>query len=238
MRRIMLDQYTPSQLLHLCRPVAFFRHLAQADMAQFALLMRHSCLMELEAGEVLIEKDTVGERFYSLLAGQLAIFPEKRQADTAINELSAGTIVGALSMLNRQPRTATVAVSSMDGAKVLATDFSVFGELEDMGRVSLACKLQFFREVAGHIYRMLKEYQYQVSDDLIREELCTLMSFEGRRNSLDELEYLTEFASALAWLLNCCNSRIEPKVRMFSESRLESRLARRLKLPQRPLVRR
>src|SRR5690606_21243829 len=119
MLRKALNDYPPTLIDHCISQIDFFAGVAAEYPQQLAVLMQHTTLIELEAGEVLIEKDTIGEAFYALVRGQLAIFPEKRLAETAICALQPSQIVGALAMLNRQPRTATVAVASLDGALVM-----------------------------------------------------------------------------------------------------------------------
>lgn len=219
-----LSDYPPTLINHCIEQIDFFAGLVTADPQQLLVLMQHTCLIELEAGEVLIEKDTIGSAFYSLVRGQLAIFPEKRLADTAICELLPSQIVGALAMLNQQPRTATVAVSSVDGALVLATDFTVFGELTDCSVISLSTKLSLFRHVVQHIYHTLQQLERDIPDTRLSEELSALMLYQHQQGTLDELEHLAELATGLAWLLDCWNHRITPCVPMFSEKALEAKL--------------
>lgn len=231
MLRKSIADYSPDQVRQLARQVVFLRHLADQDPTQFAALMARSQIVELEPGEVLIEKGTLGDEFYALAQGQLAIFPERRLADTAICELMPGQVVGALSMLNRQPRSATVAVSGIDGAQVFALPFAVFGRLDEFGCVSLDTKLRLFREVVEHILSTLHHFERIAPDVVLSGELYSLAPFDGRAGSFAELEYLAEMAGALAWLLDCWNQRMPARVEMFSEASLEQRLAGLLRRP-------
>ncbi|HEY9034236.1 MAG TPA: cyclic nucleotide-binding domain-containing protein [Pseudomonadales bacterium] len=225
MLRKNLSDYNEHSLQQLGRRIAFFRHLADSDPGQLQCLLSHSVMIELEPGEVLIEKGTRGSEFYALAEGQLAIFPEKRLADTAICELWPGQLVGVLAMLNQQPRTATVAVSSLAGATVFATDFRRFGALEDFSVISLSSKLALLREVVGHIHATLRQCERDVPDAGLSNELATLTDFAGRPGSLDELEHLAEQAAGMVWLLDCWNQRLPARVPMFSEQQLEQQLA-------------
>lgn len=223
-------EYEPATVDFYVQQIPFFANLKHNDYAQFATLMKHTRIIELEAGEVLIEKGTVGNIFYSLVHGQLAIFHNKRPTDTAIGELFPNEIFGALSVINQEPRTATVVVSSVEGATVFCTDYSVFGELDDFSVVSMNTKLTMFRDVVKHIHKMLKSYEQEVPDALLSEELSTVMEFRGTENSQEELEYLAELATALAWLLERWNAKIIPAIPMFDEAVIEARVSAMLNL--------
>lgn len=229
MLRKPLDSYPQTLIEHCISQIDFFAALAENDAEQLALIMQHTQLIELEAGEVLIEKDTIGNAFYALVRGELAIFPDKQLGDQAICRLLPSQIVGALAMLNRQPRTATVAVASLDGALVMATDFTVFGELDDFSAIHLTTKLCLFRLVVQHIYQTIIAMQAQSPDQRLAEELAILMQSPHQPDSVDELEYLAEFAMGLAWLLASWNLKVQPEVEMFSETALEQKLAALLK---------
>lgn len=233
MRKFPLNEYAPETIEYYVRQIRFFDDLARQDPAQYELLMKHTCIMELEAGEVLIEKDTLGCIFYSLVYGQLAIFHEKRPGESAICELFPSQILGALSIINHQPRTATVVVSSVEGATVFCTDFSIFGELDDFSRVSLYTKLAMFRDVVRHIHATLQNYEKQVPDELLSQELSTLMEFQGEQNSMEELEHFAELAIGLAWLLGRWNAKAAPSVPMFDEALLERRISALLNIEAR-----
>ncbi len=225
MRKFSLSEYAPETIEYYVRQIQFFDDLARQDPVQYDVIMQHTCIMELEAGEVLIEKDTMGCIFYSLVHGQLAIFHEKRPGDAAICELFPSQILGALSIINHQPRTATVVVSSIEGATVFCTDFSIFGELDDFSIVSFSTKLAMFRDVVKHIYATLQNYEREAPDELLSQELSTLMEFHGKPDTMEELEYFAELAIGLAWLLGRWNARIVPHVPMFDEALLERRLS-------------
>lgn len=232
MLRKALSDYPPILVEHCISQIDFFARVAETEPQQLAILLQHTCLIELEAGEVLIEKGTIGSAFYALVRGQLAIFPEKRLEESAICALQPSQIVGALAMLNRQPRTATVAVASLDGALVMATDFTVFGELDDFSVISLPVKLSLFRHVVQRIYQTLQDAERNNPDAGLSEELAALMLHSHKAGTLDELEHLAELATGLAWLLDCWNHRITPSVPMFSERALEQKLAALLKRPR------
>lgn len=229
MLRKSLSSYPNELIEHCISQIDFFAALAESAPEQLALIMQHTVLIELEAGEVLIEKGTIGDAFYALVRGDLAIFPEKRTSEHAISLLVPSQIVGALAMLNQQPRTATVAVASMDGALVMETDFSVFGELNDCSRIHLATKLLLFRLVVASIHKTLCSMEITAPDQSLSDELAILLDSTAEPDSLDELEYLAELAMGLAWLLDRWNHKVEPHVAMFSEQALEQKLAALLK---------
>lgn len=229
MLRKPLTSYPPALIEHCISQIDFFSMLAERDAEQLSLIMQHTQLIELEAGEVLIEKGTIGNAFYALVRGELAIFPDKQLTEQAIRRLLPSQIVGALAMLNRQPRTATVAVASLEGALVMATDFTVFGELDDFSKIHLTTKLCLFRLVVQHIYQTIVAMQVYSPDQRLAQELAMLMQSPHEPDSVDELEHLSELAMGLAWLLASWNLKVQPEVELFSEKALEQKLAALLK---------
>lgn len=229
MRRRALSEYAPEVIDYFVRQVPFFDELARLDRPQFDLFMANSVMMDLEAGEVLIEKGSIGNKFYSLVQGKLGIFTEKTPSENAIGELVPSQLVGVLSIINQEPRTATVAVSSAEGATVFETDFSIIGELDDFSQVSLSTKILLCREVVRRIRTTLEMSQRLSNDELLAEELSTLMFFEGVASTIEELEYLVELASALTWLLENWNNRADACVEIFDEQSIKARLVPLLK---------
>jgi len=224
MRRFALDLYAKETIDHYVRQIPFFDRLATSDPAQYAIFLAHTVILELEPGEVLMEKGTVGEHFYSLVYGKLAIFKERRPGDNAICEVLPGQLLGALSIINHEPRTATVVVSSIEGATVFCTDYSMFGELDDVSVVSIASKRMMFMDVIAGIRQVIERCMRELPNVALSEELSTLEEYVGEEGSIDELEYLSEQAMALAWLLNRWNRLQEPQVMMFDEAAIEKRL--------------
>jgi hypothetical protein len=225
MRRFLLNEYPVNTVEYYIQQVPLFAELLQQDPQQFNTLMQHTSIMELEPGEVLIEKGTVGTIFYALVHGQLAIFPQKRPGEKAICELFPGQMLGALSVINQMPRTATVMVSSVEGATVLCTDYAVFGDVDDFSVISMGTKLHLFRDVVRHIRCTIQAYEVAIPDEELSRELTTLMMFAGEKDSLDEIEHLSELATALAWLLDKWNAKVTPQVPLFDESDIENKLA-------------
>jgi len=129
-----------------------------------------------------------------------------------------------LSIINHEPRTATVVVSSIEGATVFCTDYSMFGELDDVSVVSIASKRMMFMDVIAGIRQVIERCMRELPNVALSEELSTLEEYVGEEGSIDELEYLSEQAMALAWLLNRWNRLQEPQVMMFDEAAIEKRL--------------
>ncbi len=62
----------------------------------------------LEAGEILFRDGDEGELLYVVSRGELAVFKEVDGAERELAVLPAGSFVGELSLLNGEPRSATV----------------------------------------------------------------------------------------------------------------------------------
>lgn len=230
MRRFPLNQYAKETVEHYIQQLPFFAELAKVDNQQYQILLQHSQIIELEPGEVLIEKGTVGDDFYSLVSGKLAIFQQRRPDDCAVCEIQAGKTLGALSIINHEPRTATVVVSSVEGATVISTDYAIFGEIADFSSINLATKRHMFIHVINQIREVIDRYAVDLPNATLTEELSTLTAYVGEAGSLDELEYLSEQAMALAWLLDRWNAITIPNVHLYDEAVIEQRLMKLLDL--------
>ena len=64
--------------------------------------------VQLQAGEILFREGDEGELLYVVSRGELAVTKEVDGTEREMVRLPAGTFVGELSMLNGEPRSATV----------------------------------------------------------------------------------------------------------------------------------
>ena len=126
-----VEELGEDTLKALLNQIPFFNDLSVQDHQQFELLLEHSTIVELDPGEVLMKKGSMDQKFYFLLKGNLDVFAEEDRSTKAIGQLTEGQVLGALSIINEQPRTATLAAGSTEKAMLFSTDFSIFGEKEN-----------------------------------------------------------------------------------------------------------
>lgn len=83
-----------------------------------------------QAGEVVIQQGAPPDRFYLLSAGAVQVTIDRADAEPLVlAELRAPDCFGEIGLLEARPRTATVRVSSEDGAHLLALDRRAFQAL-------------------------------------------------------------------------------------------------------------
>ncbi|CAA0090545.1 Uncharacterised protein [BD1-7 clade bacterium] len=212
MNLLQLAELDPEKLQRLTAPIAFWTDLRVDDQLQFQLLMESSQLVELTPGEILGRKGARSSQIFSLVRGSLDVFPEIMPGDRALSQLSPGQIIGALGVLNDEPRTATLAASTIEGAQVIATDLAIAGRLVDFSKVNLNTKIRLYRNVVNNTRWKLEVYKNSTNDLTLKQELSLFKPFAGDRNSKEELEFLAEQCEGLGILLDCWNVAVEPTI--------------------------
>jgi len=208
MKQTPLDKYPKDKIKSMLNGIPFFNDLSIKDSQQHQLLLHHSVIVELSGGDVLIKKGDTDRTFYFLLKGDLAVYTEEKpdKKSVPISTLSQGQVLGALTIITGQPRTATVAVEKKAGdALVFETDFSVFGELNDFSKITLATKLAFFRNVINNTRFKLESYKTKDPKHPLAEAYAKLEKFAGAKDTKEELAFLHKQASMFARLLSKWN---------------------------------
>lgn len=204
MKETALNKHSVEQIRSLLQQIPFFADLAMHDYQQYELLLKSSSLIELEANEPLLKKGEVDNKFYFLLEGQLYVFPEESLDKAPISELSPGQVLGALAIINKQPRNASITATHL-GAKLLAVDFSVFGEFEDFSQVKLSTKLSLLRIVVNNTRWKLQVYKMNNPEHPLVTYLDAIPQFTGNKGTVSELKHLALQTRALADLLTKWN---------------------------------
>ena len=151
-------------------------------------MLKHSTMIELAPKEQIIKQGTVDQTFYFLLKGQLDVYPGEAIKGKPINQLSPGQVFGALAIINQQPRTASLAASSDSAATLFATDFSIFGAIDDFSKIKLETKLSFLRIVVNNTRWKLEVYKMNDPDHQLVRKLDAIARFNGQKNSREELD--------------------------------------------------
>lgn len=207
-----LTSYNPEDIQKLIQQIPFFTDLQVTDQQQYDLIISHTQVHEMDPGEMILQKGTVDKYFYSLIRGSVDVFADIKPGKKAISQLSSGQVLGALGIINNEPRTATLAASNDEGATLIVTDFSILGDIDDFSQINLTTKLRFFNNVVNNIRFKLEQYKKDTSDPTLAQELKLLKPFSGEKNSVQELEHLAEHASYLGCLLDSWNDAMEPEI--------------------------
>lgn len=209
MKQTPYDQYPKDKIKGLLDGIPFFNDLSVRDPAQHQFLLKQSSIMELSPGEVLIKKgEHIPPHFYFLLKGELAIYPDAKieRKSPVVGRLAQGQVLGALAVITGRPRTATIAVEKGAGdALVFCADFSCFGELKDVSKVSLGTKLALYRNVINNTRFKLEGYKAKNPKHPLTEEYLKIPKFSGEKDTFLELQHYTQQAIAMARLLEKWN---------------------------------
>ncbi|NRB38659.1 MAG: cyclic nucleotide-binding domain-containing protein [Pseudomonadales bacterium] len=208
MKKTALQNYLNQDVKKYLSKISFFKALLQANKDQHDLLVSVTDVIVLEPGEVIINKGSVDRMFYSVVQGKLDVFADDIDGQASIGHVSAGQVVGGLSLISQKPRTATLAASRLNGAVLLATDFKLFGHVDDFSHVDLETKLCLFRNVVNFTTWKLDEYRHHSKDEKLAAELGKILDFSGIKDSLDELIYLEKQSLMLGRLLGQWNEAV------------------------------
>lgn len=196
-----LDQCPQQAIEALVGAVSLFKQIRCIDPGQLELLFQHSQILELRPGEVVIEPDLIDSWLYFLLRGQLAVYAGE-QTRRRVNTVTPGEIFGDLAVLMDHTRSALIiADTRCKRSMVVRTDFSIFGEIEDVTRVSLPVKLTFYRNIVHNLRWKLELYRDRFPGHPFATSHRQVRLFAGQRDSLAELLSLDVQARQLADLL-------------------------------------
>lgn len=209
MKTTPITSLTPDVLDALLSGIPFYKDLMFNDPEQMKLLLSHSLLFEPAPGEVVIEKGGRDKIFYFLLSGMLAVYPDGKRKGQALNYLSAGQILGALSLLCNSPRTATLVADPQSlRVQLFGADFSPFGELTDFSQIKLSTKLVLWRMVMNNTRWKLGVYKMQNPDHPLTQALQRVETYTGEKNTVEELKSLDRQIHQLTDLMQKWNDAL------------------------------
>ena len=200
-----IRQLSPAELTALLARIPFFKELRQRDDQQLQALLAHSCLVELDAGETIMRRGQQGTWLYFLIKGRLVVYRDEPDPAGALNTITPGELFGDLALLCDRERKATVAAAPDRGALLFASDFQIFGDLENFTRVTLPTKLLFYRTVVHSIRWRLEVSRMEQPQHPLVSELLRIPVYAGPRDTAEELRALDYQAQRLALLLERWN---------------------------------
>lgn len=188
--------------------VSLFRQIQQQDPNQFELLKQYSQIVEADSQESIIESGQIDTWLYFLFKGKLAVFAGE-PAIKRVNSISPGQMFGDMAVLMHQPRAATVQVDeTCKRAFVLRTDFSIFGEPDEVQNVSLATKLLFYRAMVHNLRWRIEAFRLEFPDMNSSIGLNKVSLYGGSKDTLEELLSLDAQAQQLSDILEYCNESL------------------------------
>jgi len=198
-----LYHYQQESLDSLLSSIPFYKAVKQRDQWQYDLIMSYSRVIEYSPGEMLLEQGQRDQWLYFLLRGQLAVvIGSGKHERKVVNYITPGEVFGDLAVLVDHLRTATVVADpNCKSVLVFGTDFQVFGELEDFSKVSLATKLEYYRNMVHNLRWKLEVYRMSYPDQSFASNHRKVKLHTGKRDTFEELKSLDEQARALARLL-------------------------------------
>jgi len=204
MEQKLISQLPREAVERLIATLPFYKQVRQTDDWQYELLLTHSRVVTYSPGESVLRKGDTDSWLYFLLKGQLVVLAGEREH--AVNYVTPGEVFGDLALLLGSGRTATLNVDpACREATVFATDFTVFGELEDCSRINLATKLCYYHNLLHSLRWKLEVYRGQYPDFELAEKHRGVKLYRGEKHSLVELCALHQQACELAGLLGLWN---------------------------------
>lgn len=140
-----------SDLIHALARTPICRDLSDEEVGRIADQGR---VERWAAGAVILEEGTVGPRLVIVLEGRVAITKrDANGADQALGDLEAGGVLGEVSLLLQQPRSATA--TALTGLRVFAMERAAFEDMIAAGDPA-ALKMGFAlaRALAGRLVEM------------------------------------------------------------------------------------
>lgn len=203
MRTLALNEIPAVSLDDLLAGISFFRELREVDPRQAEFLATYARVVAIEPGETIIHHGDSDPNFYFLLRGQLLVYPDDQSVQgEPLNVITAGHVFGALAMICRVDRTATiVADPGSRDIKLVVIDGSAFGELNDYTRVRRHTKILFYRMVVANTRWKLEVYRMQQPNHVVSRDLRKIELFRGPPNTEEELQSLARQAQQMTVLL-------------------------------------
>jgi CRP/FNR family cyclic AMP-dependent transcriptional regulator len=113
---------TNAQKVEVLRNIPIFHQLTRKELLEVDELLHERTY---EKGEIIFEKGEMGHGIYIILSGKVRVNPCPELPNSAILELSAGDLIGELSLFDEAPRLATlVAAERTATAALFRSEFS------------------------------------------------------------------------------------------------------------------
>lgn len=198
----LLSKLSRDYVEQLLSGIPFFKLVKQQDPWQFELLLQSSRIITYAPGEVVLQRGDVDQWLFFLLKGRLAVYVDDPVNGELVNYVTPGEVFGDLAQLMGLPRTATVlAEPSSREAIVLATDASIFSDINSTRPITIQTKLAYYRNTVHNLRWKLEVYRSQHLQHPLANKHRLVKLYTGPKDTHDELRALYDQALALANLL-------------------------------------
>jgi CRP/FNR family transcriptional regulator, cyclic AMP receptor protein len=191
--------------------LVFLRSIKDHNHSQWLHLKPCCQLIDLDNDEHLIEPGNDDKTIYFLVKGELEVYPSVEYISSEpVGHIIPGQILGEIAVICNQPRQALVKVANnCKHAQVIGLDYSIFGELPDFSKVSLAIKLVFFRQMVNHTRWRIEMFRIRFNTHELARSPGRIEIFRGEKDSLEELVSLQKQMQQMATLLSQWNHAVK-----------------------------
>lgn len=212
MKVIPMRDYPQDVADNFLSGINFVREMRLNDPDQFSLLMDRTDFIELAPDETIINAGERDSRYFFLLKGQLSVYADSEHKARELNKITPGQSFGALSIICRKKRTATVAVTpGCSGALLISIDLSGLGQLTDFSVFSLTTKLSLYRTVVNNTRWQLEVYKMDYPSHGLTQKSKEVEIYIGKKMTEQELQSLERQISQLTSLIAEWNTELMPK---------------------------
>lgn len=212
MKNIPMRDYPQDVAENFLSGINFVREMRVNDSAQFDVLMQRTQFIELSPGETIIHAGEMDSRYFFLLKGQLSVYADSEHKTRELNKITPGQSFGALSIICKSPRTATVAITpGCTGALLIAIDLSGLGDLLDFTVFSLTTKLSLYRTVVNNTRWQLEVYKMDYPAHPLTQKSKEVEIYIGKKFTEQELQSLERQITQLTTLITEWNRELSPK---------------------------
>ena len=207
----LLSKLSRDYVEQLLSGIPFFKLVKQQDAWQFELLLQSSRIITYAPGEIVLQRGDSDQWLFFLLKGRLAVYVNDPLKGELVNYVTPGEVFGDLAQLMGQPRTATVlAEPSCRESIVLATDASIFVDINSTRPITIQTKLSYYRNTVHNLRWKLEVYRSQHLQHPLANKHRLVKLYTGVKDTQEELRALYEQAQALASLLLEWNREFGP----------------------------
>jgi len=188
--------------------IPFFKLALRKDPEQIKFILANTLIQEVASGEVLIRRGDIDNNIFFVVLGHLQVYSDN-DSRFPVDTIAQGEMFGEIAMITNLQRSSTV-VGDINSRKILVvkTDFSPFGELYDLRRISLQTKLVFYQIIVESIQKRVDNFIRQYPEFVVAHPMHPIAPFTGKPGTMEEVAHHYEKARKLALSLTEWNHQL------------------------------